>query len=263
MPKWAKKRSRKDATKATLSPNEQDDYSSSSYWEQRYREGVSWEWYFGFQQLQPLFERFVPKTARVLEVGCGDKPLAWDLRADGYTGKICSFDFAPSVISQLDKEKKDCMEKRDDTDTEFMVKVMDAREVEFEANSFDLVVDKGTIDAMLCSEEGKDNARLICCEAGRVLAWDGWFMVVSHVSPDTAEGMELLSEALLVGLRDSTPASESMWSVDAHCGAGSDEEDREEERTPCVYMIQKRKRRFTRSSMQRDGLDVSIRVHEY
>lgn len=29
------------------------------------------------------------QDSRVLDVGCGDKPLAWDLRDAGYTGKIC------------------------------------------------------------------------------------------------------------------------------------------------------------------------------
>lgn len=40
------------------------------------------------------------------------------------------------------------------------LKVLDARELPFEACSFDLVVDKGTVDAMLCdATSGKDNAR--------------------------------------------------------------------------------------------------------
>ena len=29
------------------------------------------------------------QDSSVLDVGCGDKPLAWDLRGAGYTGKIC------------------------------------------------------------------------------------------------------------------------------------------------------------------------------
>lgn len=32
------------------------------------------------------------KESRVLEVGCGDTPLAWDLRDAGYTGKITRCD---------------------------------------------------------------------------------------------------------------------------------------------------------------------------
>lgn len=29
------------------------------------------------------------QDSRVLDVGCGDKPLAYDLRDAGYTGNIC------------------------------------------------------------------------------------------------------------------------------------------------------------------------------
>lgn len=38
-------------------------------------------------------------------------------------------------------------------------KVLDARKLPFEAGSFDLVVDKGTVDAMLCDGSGIGNAR--------------------------------------------------------------------------------------------------------
>lgn len=37
--------------------------------------------------------------------------------------------------------------------------VLDARKLPFAAGSFDLVVDKGTVDAMLCDNAGKDSAR--------------------------------------------------------------------------------------------------------
>ncbi|CAM9961200.1 unnamed protein product [Discosporangium mesarthrocarpum] len=256
----------------TKEPPPAEDYSSSSYWEQRYRSGISWEWYFGYRELQPLFDRFVSKNARILDVGCGDKPLAWDLRADGYTGTICSFDFAPSVVSQLEAEKQACTERKSDSGVTF--KVMDARDLKLDDKSFDLAVDKGTIDAMLCSDNGKENARSICREAGRVLAIGGIFMLVSHVRPSSDEGMELLSKTLLAGLQESTPASEARWSVDIHCGEEAEDEEEDKdgggesgcetgEGGPCVYMMKKLPRRFTRSSLDGEGCNVPVRVHEY
>ena len=38
-------------------------------------------------------------------------------------------------------------------------KVLDAKKLPFEAGSFDLVVDKGTVDALLCDGTGTTNAR--------------------------------------------------------------------------------------------------------
>ncbi|CAN0593556.1 unnamed protein product, partial [Ectocarpus sp. 12 AP-2014] len=44
--------------------------------------------------------------------------------------------------------------------------------------------------------------REICLEAARVVAPGGWFVVVSHIHPSTPEGMALLSEVLVPGLRE-------------------------------------------------------------
>lgn len=37
--------------------------------------------------------------------------------------------------------------------------VLDARHLPFEAESFDVIIDKGTLDSMLCDQEGKGSAR--------------------------------------------------------------------------------------------------------
>lgn len=94
--------------------------------------------------------------------------------------------------------------------------------------------------------------RAACREAARVTAPGGWFIVVSHVHPSSAEGEELLSEALLEGLRDSDPEKEALWSVDVHCeeleedehgnGHGDEGDGDEGQGTgvgPSVYMIRK------------------------
>eukprot|EP00752_Nemacystus_decipiens_P002602 g2435.t1 len=213
-------------------------------WEKRYQDGVFVEWYCGLDHVLPLFERFVPKDSRVLDVGCGDKPLAWDMRDAGYTGRITSFDLSPTVINKLVEESRSCARKRLHHGVEF--RVLDARKLPFDAGSFDLVVDKGTVDAMLCDKTGKESARATCREAARVAAPGGWYIVVSHAHPSTAEGMEVLSETLVPALLESsysTPVGRKgtkegqeeddddgcrqdfFWSIDVHCGGG-DGDDR-------------------------------------
>lgn len=39
-----------------------DDYSSKEYWDKRYKQGVSWEWYCAFEHIRPLFDRFIPEV---------------------------------------------------------------------------------------------------------------------------------------------------------------------------------------------------------
>ncbi|CAM9338250.1 unnamed protein product [Laminaria digitata] len=292
-----------EAAAATAASTSPEDYSSMECWDKRYREGMFVEWYCGFDHVRPLFERFVPKDSSVLDVGCGDKPLAWDLRDAGYTGKICSFDFSPTVIEQHLAEKEKLDRTRLDTGVEF--RVLDARNLPFEGGTFDLVVDKGTVDAMLCDEAGKGSARATCREAARVVASGGWFVIVSHIHPNTVEGVALLSEAMVPGLQDSASSAggeEFFWSVDIHCGSGggsdgdSDGSDSgdggsgsggggsgegrggeaaEEEGEggggngdslgPSAYMARKVAKRTTRSSSrgQRQPRAIPIRIHEY
>ncbi|CAM9445708.1 unnamed protein product [Ascophyllum nodosum] len=281
-------------TTATDRRGRSDDYSSLAYWDNRYSKGVSWEWYCAFDHIRPLFERFIPKweNSRVLEVGCGDKPLAWDMRAAGHAGRNCSFDCSPTVIGQLVAEKESCDHKRLDDDVDF--RVLDAKRLPFEAGSFDLVVDKGTVDALLCDGTGTTNARQ--ASAARVLAHGGWLVVVSHVDPATDEGASLLSEVLVPAMQESTPAGKGngkneafSWSIDVHCSSEDDDEgesgsccDEGEEhggfdegcaaggedatsgRGPSVYMARKVATRQTRASGKgQRQQEVAIRIHEY
>lgn len=110
--------------------------------------------------------------------------------------------------------------------------------------------------------------RATCREAARATAPGGWFVIVSHIHPSTAEGAALMSEAFVPGLHDSTAAREGrgsdssgarakekeeeafFWSVDVHCGGGGDEDGKDEEGEgdrdmsdgsggPSVYMARK------------------------
>lgn len=81
-------------------------------------------------------------------------------------------------------------------------------------SSFDLVIDKGTIDAMLCSSTGAANAASICAEAARVLCPEGVFVLVSHMSPESDEGASFLSESLLPALH--TQSASAAWAVEVH-----------------------------------------------
>lgn len=80
-------------------------------------------------------------------------------------------------------------------------------------------------------------------------------MVVSHVHPSSEECSELLSEALVPGLLDSSSSGEALWTLDIHCSedeewSGDDESEgegkgdgedgeNEAEGGPSVYMARK------------------------
>lgn len=61
---------------------------------------------------------------------------------------------------------------------------MDIREMKYEDNCFDLVIDKSTIDSILCGEKSFVNTALMIKEVQRVLKTGGIYMVVSYGTPE-------------------------------------------------------------------------------
>ena len=61
---------------------------------------------------------------------------------------------------------------------------MDVRDLKFEQNTFDLIIDKSTIDALLCGDSSFINVALMLKEVQRVLKDDGIYMIISYGKPE-------------------------------------------------------------------------------
>jgi hypothetical protein len=65
---------------------------------------------------------------------------------------------------------------------------MDVRAMKgIEDSSQDAVLDKATIDAIMCGPQGKDDVRQVCAEVDRVLSPGGAFILISHLAIDVSE----------------------------------------------------------------------------
>ena len=166
-----------------------------------------------------------PTPIKILEIGCGDVPLAPDLYHDLIqentsttrtqkentnemdnvnnqsplvVEQIIAFDYSQPVIDLLIKRQKEEQQEHNVSTCDFDMnetvqskvsqeqhvntisnveyKVHDARDLPYSNSSFNVIVDKGTLDAMLSDEEhGKINCIQIVSEASRLLAMDGTF----------------------------------------------------------------------------------------
>lgn len=99
-------------------------------------------------------------------------------------------------------------------------KVHDARNLPYKTGEFDIVCDKGTLDAMLSDKvNGIKNCVRIVAESGRVLNTNGIMIIVSHLNANTSDGLKWLDEVVVPGLRQSD--SYADWVIESH---GADDE---------------------------------------
>ena len=155
------------------------NYGDKTYWEDRYKssENTTFDWLENYSALRDIISSLnIPKeTGQILNLGCGNSEFAEDMYNDGYKN-IKNIDISHNVIKTMAERNKD---------KEGMIyEVMDVRDLKYEDNSFDLAVDKSTIDALLCGEDAFINVAKMIKEVQRILKVGGYYMIVSYGTPE-------------------------------------------------------------------------------
>ena len=143
--------------------------------------------------------KFPPRDqCRALIVGCGNSGVGEAMMKDGWTGGIVNVDFSDVVIEQMKERYNEAFYEqlkksyKNVTGSHLVeIQPMEFRcadvttELPFEDGSFDLIVCKGTLDAILCSAGSTASAKRMMQECCRLLRdQHGAFVVVTHASPD-------------------------------------------------------------------------------
>lgn len=158
-------------------------YSASSYWDGRYAQRAThFDWFFSYSAVRPLLRHAMTLPALpALHVGCGNSDLSIGLGHDGTP--VVNTDISPVVIAQMLEDAAswpDGPSKRNCT-----WEVADCRAMpQYEDDTFGTVVDKGTLDAVLCSGTGLGDVRCYVSEAHRVLVPGGVFLLISLGQPE-------------------------------------------------------------------------------
>jgi len=170
-------------------PNNNEEYGTREYWDTRYsRESdninASFDWFKSYKDMANIIHEIIPdKTARILMLGCGNSKLSEEMWDDGYNN-IVNIDYSSVVIEQMRQRHKPVR-------PEMEWHEMDVRSLSFNADTFDVALDKGTMDAMMTSkgdvwdlpEAVVNDCTKEVDEALRVLSRTGIFIYLTFGQP--------------------------------------------------------------------------------
>jgi EEF1A lysine methyltransferase 4 len=288
----ASRKSRKKNSNGESEEKTSSSYSDPTYWENRH--DLIHEWYYSYSQIQPLVHQTYSSlpsphdgnekgTITFLEIGCGNAPLIQSMVDDPTLqgSHFIGIDFSSSIIQTL-KTALPTTSSVTPPSSSLEYEVMDARSLKYPNESMSYLIDKGTMDAMLCAKQWKKNIKSIFSEMCRVLKCDGFIMIISHLEYESDEFQEILHEIWMPIL---TESYHRMWSIEIHCGETGDDSDEkgegevsegktkegdsdgEEEdkggNSATVYIIKSSPRRTTRSLQSKVSRSVSIKVSTY
>ncbi|KAK4683701.1 hypothetical protein P7C73_g6532, partial [Tremellales sp. Uapishka_1] len=108
---------------------------------------TNFDWFLSPSYLLPTFEALTVergKDARILMLGCGNSQLG-EVMYDAGWKNIVNVDYSATLIATM-------AARHSDLRPEMKWLEMDVLDLQFEEGDFDLVVDKGTMDAMLTTK---------------------------------------------------------------------------------------------------------------
>ena len=154
------------------------NYGKIEYWEERYaRRPEPFDWYQVYSGIKEIISPYMTKNDKILNIGCGNSRLSEDLSEEGYED-ITNIDFSTKVINIMEQTYKEKFPK-------MQFKVADVLDMkEFESGSFNTILDKGTLDCILCGDNSVPNAAKMMAEIHRLLAPGGHYMVITYGDPD-------------------------------------------------------------------------------
>lgn len=165
-------------------PDSNVRYRDRCFWDSRYRQtgAAPTEWFGGLSCFREQLEAELRPGDRILVLGCGNSALSHDLFQLGYTD-VTSIDYSPVCIAAMRACYAQCRG--------LQWAVMDARDLAFADSSFDVVLEKGTLDSMMVGETDPWNVApettalldQVLKEVSRVLRPGGRFISITFAQP--------------------------------------------------------------------------------
>ncbi|XP_034412293.1 EEF1A lysine methyltransferase 4 isoform X1 [Cyclopterus lumpus] len=163
-------------------PDDNSRYKDIDYWDERYKTEQCFDWLGSFSKFQHLLEKHVHKEDSILILGCGNSSMSGDMYSASYHS-ITNIDYSSVCISTMKARYSDCVG--------MTWHQMDVRQLSFPDASFDVIIEKATLDAIMVEEKtpwevSPQTAVFIhqaLTEVRRCLKPGGRFVSVTFASP--------------------------------------------------------------------------------
>ena len=152
-------------------------YGDKKYWVDRYENlKNSCEWYEDYETIKPIIQELnLSKRSVILHVGIGNSEFSEKMYDEGYK-KCYNIDFARNVIHYMKQRNKRLR-------SSMIFETMNALDIEYEDEQFDIIFDKATLDCILCDIQANKKAKLYMDEVYRLLKPKGYFFMISNSEP--------------------------------------------------------------------------------
>lgn len=159
----------------SLLPQDHSEFRSKQYWDDFFKKrgNVAFEWYGDFDEVAQHLLKSVAKTDNVLVIGCGNSDFSSDFYDKGYQN-VTNLDFSELVIQEM--IAKNLSRDKMKWDVGDMTNLS-----AYPTGSFDVVFDKGALDALMSTDTAEVRDKAICMfeEINRVLQSNGKYVCIT------------------------------------------------------------------------------------
>ncbi|KAG0486010.1 hypothetical protein HPP92_008105 [Vanilla planifolia] len=165
-------------------PRKASSYGDHRYWDARFETEEHYEWLKEYSYFEHLIRPYLRSTHSILELGCGNSRLSEGLLAEGVNDITCI------DLSAVAVQRMRCRLNEKGLQGIQVIQA-DMLELPFKSESFDLVIEKGTMDVLYVDSGDPWNPRseTVCRVmkmlkgVHKVLKLDGIFISISFGQP--------------------------------------------------------------------------------
>ena len=155
-----------DKFEKLIKVSKKNSFNNKEFWDSKYRQNEKpLDWYISFEEFYKKLGEYLKVDHHILNVGAGSSEISERLYDTGFK-RIVNIDYSKEVVCAMTKRYKMLQ-------CHIPYYEMDMRKLQFEENVFDVVLDLGGSDCLLCSRNPLSDYQAFTEQVFKVLRENG------------------------------------------------------------------------------------------